>query len=92
MNADIIFEAVENSLRHSGDSAAIQIEDRVFVCEIDDLPDEGVKEVGRFEFEGNEVLESDIDDFDGNLYMQDCQPKKHFVVEDCHIVEERLAD
>ena len=92
MNADVIFEAVENSLRHCGDTAALQFVDRVIVCDIDELPLTGWLEDGSFDFVGNEVLECDVDTTkDGDVYMQDCQPTKHFYVENGKIVREELV-
>ena len=90
MNADVIFDGVENSLRHSGDSVAIQLCDRVFVCDIDALPDKGVPAKGEFEFVGNEVLESDIEFCDGEPYMAGCQKTKRVRVKDCHIIAEEV--
>lgn len=92
MNADVIFEAVENSLRHCGDTVALQFTDRVIVCDIDQVPDCGWTDKQDFDFVGNEVLEEDIDDFDGDLYMQDCQPTKRFYVSQGKIVKEERVD
>lgn len=91
MNVDEIFDIVDDSLRHSGDTVAIQLTDRVFICEIDELPECGVPDEERFEFNGNEVLESDIGGSEGNYYLDDCQPTKHFVAEHCRVIEEQLV-
>ena len=92
MNADEIFEIADESLRHSGDTVAIQLVDRVFICDIDKLPECGVPDEERFEFEGNEILESDIGGSKGNYYLSDCQPTKHFVAEHCQVIKEKLVD
>ena len=92
MNVDEIFDIVDDSLKHSGDTVAIQLTDRVFICEIDELPKNGVPSEERFEFNGNEILESDIGGSEGNYYLDDCQPTKHFVAEHCRVIEEKLVD
>ena len=90
--ADEIFEAADSSLKHSGDSVAIQLKDRVFVCDTDDLPEGGVPKDGNFEFVGCEVLSKDIGKLDdGSLFMEDTEPEKHYIVKD-GIVEEKVEE
>lgn len=91
MSVDEIFDIVDDSLRRSGDTIAIQLTDRVFICEIDELPECGVPDEERFEFNGSEILESDIGGTEGNYYLADCQPTKHFVAEHCRVIEEQLV-
>ena len=92
MNADVIFEAVENSLRHCGDTVALQFTDRVIVCDVDQVPDCGWTDKQDFNFIGNEVLAEDIDYVGNDPYMQDCQPSKRFYVSQGEIVREEQVD
>ena len=89
---DEIFDAVDGSLKHGG-GIAINVDGKVFVCDVDDVPENGVPADGNFEFTGCEVTANDIGTLDdGELYMDGCQAEKHYVVKNGRIVSEELTE
>lgn len=89
---DQIFDIVDRSLRNCGESVAIQMRDRVFVCDLDDLPDSGVPHDGNLRFYGREVTSDDIGVLDGGKpYMESCGPEKILVAEGFRVVRERRS-
>lgn len=91
LTSDEIFDIVDHDLR-DGDEVAIQIDDRVFICSLKNLPDEGVPVGGTFEFIGSEVTSKDIEDVGGQLMMQDCGKEKEYKVVNNKIVKERVVE
>lgn len=78
LTADEIFDIVDRDL--NGDDVAIQIGARVFICEVDALPENGIPEDETFDFVGCEVTADDIQEVDGKLMMQDCGDEKSYSV------------
>lgn len=91
LTSDEIFDIVDHDLRNS-DDVAIQVDDRVFICGLRDLPRSGVPSSGKFRFKGCEVTSRDIEDVDGQLMMQDCGEEKSYEVVDGKIVKEKLTE
>lgn len=80
VTADMVFDAVSESLRHGGEDQPIMIAGRTFLIDIEKYPS-GVPEDDNviFEFDGYEVTPEDIGVNDiGELYMDGCQEKKHY--------------
>lgn len=90
LTSDKIFEIVDHDL--NGDGVAIQVDNRVFICEIEDLPKGGVPSDETFKFKGCEVTSSDIEKVDGKLMMQDCGEEKSYEVVNGKIVKEKLTE
>ena len=90
LTSDKIFEIVDHDL--NGDGVAIQVDNRVFICEIEDLPKGGVPSNETFKFKGCEVTSNDIEKVDGKLMMQDCGEEKSYEVINGKIVKEKLTE
>lgn len=89
---DEIFKAVDDSLKRGG-GVAINVDGKVFVCDVDKVPEGGVPKDGNFEFTGCEVTSEDIGVLeDGSLYMTDCEDEKHYVVKDGKIKSEKVSE
>lgn len=88
---DQIFEIACKSLSHCGDSLPIQIRDRVFICDLDDLPPNGVSKK-RFTFQGQEILPEHISFNGSDYYVDDCNPLKQYTVERGYILNEKSVD
>lgn len=91
LTSNEIFDVVDHDLRNS-DDVAIQIDDRVFICGLRDLPRNGVPAKGKFKFKGCEVTSGDIETVKGQLMMQDCGEEKTYEVVDGKIVKEKLTE
>lgn len=91
-NIDRVFDIVDRALKHSDDSVAIQMTDRVFLCDYDDLPEHGVPCDGNLRFHGCEVTADDLE-LDGGKWRWygDCGPELLVDAVDFKVVKERKS-